>query len=97
MLVDEGAFHHEEIEIPSASLDGHDRLIDCIREDPDVLKRVHVDVAQALGEQGDREERDEERFGLVRHFEHRGGQVCGGHLQTDRLETPSRWILLCEI
>ena len=46
VLVDEGAFHHEEIEIPSASLDGHDRLIDCLREDPDVLKRVHVDVAR---------------------------------------------------
>jgi hypothetical protein len=46
VLVDEGAYHHEEIEIPSASFDGHDRLIDCIREDPVVLKRVHVDVAR---------------------------------------------------
>ncbi len=46
VLVDEGVFHHEEIEISSASLDDHDRLIDCIREDPAVLKRVHVDVAR---------------------------------------------------
>ena len=46
VLVDEGAYHNEEIEIPSASFDSHDRLIDCLREDPVVLKRVHVDVAR---------------------------------------------------
>lgn len=46
VLVDEGCFHHEEIEIPSASLEGYDRLIDCLREDPVVLKRLHVDVAR---------------------------------------------------
>ena len=46
VLVDEGSYHHEEIEIPSTSLEGHDRLIDCLREDPAVLKRVHVDVAR---------------------------------------------------
>ena len=46
VLVDEGSYHHEEIEIPSTSLEGYDRLIDCLREDPAVLKRVHVDVAR---------------------------------------------------
>lgn len=46
VLVDEGSYHHEEIEIPSASLEGYDRLIDCLREDPAVLKRVHIDVAR---------------------------------------------------
>ena len=46
VLVDEGSYHHEEIEIPSASLEGYDRLIDCLREDPAVLTRVHVDVAR---------------------------------------------------
>jgi len=46
VLVDEGSYHHEEIEIPSASLERYDRLIDCLREDPAVLKRVHVDVAR---------------------------------------------------
>ena len=46
MLVDEGSYHHEEIEIPSPALEGYDRLIDCLREDPAVLKRVHVDVAR---------------------------------------------------
>ena len=46
LFVDDGSYHHEEIEIPSASLDDYDRLIDCVREDPAVLKAVHVDVGR---------------------------------------------------
>lgn len=44
LFVDEGAYHHEEVEIPAAALEGYDRLIDCIREDEAVQKRVFVDV-----------------------------------------------------
>lgn len=44
LFVDEGSYHHEEVEIPSSSLEGYERLIDCVREDPEVLKRVFVDV-----------------------------------------------------
>lgn len=44
VLADGGAFHDEEVEIPAASADGYERLIDCLREDPEVLKRLHVDV-----------------------------------------------------
>jgi hypothetical protein len=44
VLVDGGSYHREEIEIPAASVDGYDCLIDCLREDADVLKRVHIDV-----------------------------------------------------
>lgn len=46
LFVDEGSYHHEEVDVPAASLDGHDRLIDCVREDPDVLKHVHVDIGR---------------------------------------------------
>ena len=46
VLVDEGSYHHEEVDVPFASLEGYDRLIDCLREDPAVLKRMHVDVAR---------------------------------------------------
>ena len=57
LFVDEGSFHHEEVEIPSASLEAYDRIIDCVREDPGVLKQLYVDVerlcsAQLLGEKG---------------------------------------------
>ena len=44
LFVDEGSYHHEEVEIPESSLANHERLIDCVREDAEVLRRLHVDV-----------------------------------------------------
>jgi hypothetical protein len=44
VLSDGGGFHDEEVDIPAASAEGYDRLIDCLREDPEVLRRLHVDV-----------------------------------------------------
>lgn len=46
LFADDGDYHHEEVEVPSASLAGYERLIDCLREDPEVLKRLYVDVAR---------------------------------------------------
>ena len=46
LFVDGGAYHHEEIAVPVRLLDAYDRLIDCIREDPEVLAAVYVDVAR---------------------------------------------------
>ena len=46
LLVDEGTFHHEEVRIPAEVMAGYDRLIDCLMEDPAVLKRLHVDVSR---------------------------------------------------
>jgi hypothetical protein len=46
VFVDGGSFHHEEIEVSARALEAHDRLIDCLRESPEVLARVHVDVAR---------------------------------------------------
>jgi hypothetical protein len=44
LFVDDGSYHHEEVDIPSASVESYERLIDWVREDPEVLKRLHVDV-----------------------------------------------------
>ena len=44
LFVDEGSYHHEEVEIPASALDGYTRLIDCVREDEAVQKRIYVDV-----------------------------------------------------
>jgi hypothetical protein len=44
LFVDDGEYHHETVSIPSASVEKYDRLIDCLREDPDVLARMFVDV-----------------------------------------------------
>lgn len=55
LFVDEGQYHHEEVQIPAASLQAHERLIDCVREDPELQKQLYVDVsrlcsARLLGE-----------------------------------------------
>jgi len=44
LFVDDGEFHHETVTIPSASVEKYDRLIDCLREDADVLARMFVDL-----------------------------------------------------
>jgi hypothetical protein len=51
LFVDEGSYHHEEIEIPAATLGRHERLIDCLQEEPDVLKQVYVDLARLCSAQ----------------------------------------------
>lgn len=44
LFADDGDFHHETVEIPAAAVKKYDRLIDCLREDESVLKRLFVDV-----------------------------------------------------
>ena len=44
LFVDDGSYHHEEIDVPAEVVGRYERLIDCLREDPDVLARVFVDV-----------------------------------------------------
>lgn len=44
LFVDEGSYHHELIRVPAEALEGYERIIDCLREEPSVLKRVYVDV-----------------------------------------------------
>lgn len=46
LFVDDGSYHHETIWIPDQVLDRYDRLIDCLREEPAVLKRTYVDVGR---------------------------------------------------
>jgi hypothetical protein len=46
IFADGGAFHREDVDVPVASLRAHERILDCLREDPAVLARVHVDAAR---------------------------------------------------
>lgn len=46
LFADGGAFHHEELKLSAASFQGYDRLIDALREDPEILKRSYVDVGR---------------------------------------------------
>ena len=44
LLVDNGVYHHEDIEILTELMEQHPRLIDCLREEPAVLKLslIHI-------------------------------------------------------
>jgi hypothetical protein len=44
LFVDDGSYRDEVVELPAESVDAYERLIDCVREDPTVLKRLHVDL-----------------------------------------------------
>jgi len=46
LFVDGGSYHHEDVGIPAEALEGYARLIDCVREDEGVQKRLYVDVAR---------------------------------------------------
>ena len=44
VLVDQGVYHNEDVELPVDRLELYEQLIDCIREDPKVLRGLYVDV-----------------------------------------------------
>ena len=46
VFVEDGSYHHEEVRVPVEALDGYDRLIDALREEPSILKRIFVDVSR---------------------------------------------------
>ena len=46
LFVDEGSYHHEDVSVPVDVLGQYDRLVDCLQEDPGLLKRIHVDMAR---------------------------------------------------
>lgn len=48
LFVDDGSYHHETVSIPASSVDGYERLIDCVREDEAVLRKLHVDVERLV-------------------------------------------------
>ncbi len=51
LFVDSGVYHSEEIEVPEELLAEYERLIDLLREEPSVLKRVHVDLGRLCAAQ----------------------------------------------
>lgn len=49
VFADAGTFHELTVDVPAKAFDRHERLIDCLREDAEVLARIHVDVAKLCG------------------------------------------------
>jgi hypothetical protein len=46
LFADEGAFHTQDLSLPMSVVEDYDRLIDGLREDPAVLKKVHLDLGR---------------------------------------------------
>ena len=46
LFVDNGLYHHEDVEIPTELIGNHPRLIDCLREEPTVLQLLHLDITR---------------------------------------------------
>ena len=51
LFVDDGAYHYEEISVEEELLATYDRLIDVLREEPAVLKRIHIDLSRLCSAQ----------------------------------------------
>ena len=46
LFADGGDFRVEKVTIPASSLEGYDRLIDCLREDPSVQSELYFDYSR---------------------------------------------------
>ena len=46
LFVDDGEYHRETIGVPGSALEGHERLIDALREEPEILRDVWVDTGR---------------------------------------------------
>lgn len=44
LFADDGEYRNETIEIPAGATDEYDRLIDCLREDEAVQKKLYMDL-----------------------------------------------------
>lgn len=51
LFADGGDFRAEKVTIPAASLEAYERLIDCLREDPQVLKELYLDYPRLCAAQ----------------------------------------------
>ena len=51
VLADGGDFLVQDVSVPRASLADYDRLIDALREDPVILKELHVDYSRLCAAQ----------------------------------------------
>lgn len=51
LFVDDGEYHHEKVRLPARAVDRYERLIDCLREDAEVLARLYVDVERLCSAQ----------------------------------------------
>lgn len=48
VFADRGAFHELLVRVPAGVLERYERLIDALREDPDITHTIHVDAKRLV-------------------------------------------------
>lgn len=48
VFADEGTYHAETLRVPADRVAQYDRLIDMLREDPEVTRRIYVDLRRLV-------------------------------------------------
>ncbi len=48
LFADRGNFHEQTVTLPAGALDGHERLIDALRESPEVNRRLAVSLKRLV-------------------------------------------------
>lgn len=48
LFADDGTFHSEKVTVPSAAVAEYERLVDLIREEPDVTRQIYVDMRRLV-------------------------------------------------
>jgi hypothetical protein len=48
VFADRGSFHEIFVQIPASVLERYERLIDALREDPEVTHNVHIDPKRLI-------------------------------------------------
>ena len=44
LFADEGAFPPQDLRVPTSAVEEYERIIDGLREDPEVLKKIYLDL-----------------------------------------------------
>ena len=48
VFADRGSFHDLYVQVPAAVLERYERLIDALREDPEITHSIHVDAKRLV-------------------------------------------------
>ena len=48
VFADRGSFHDIYVQVPAEVLERYERLIDALREDPDITHSIHVDAKRLV-------------------------------------------------
>jgi len=48
LFADDGEFLDQDVAVPAASLEKHERLIDALMEDPKILRQIHIDFERLV-------------------------------------------------